>query len=137
MINTKNQSGWIINCAPTPGIKAINIPIIICQNACGIFGYICANKLAPIIAIKTNDIAPNRLIKILPIMKSGPHRNGGLSDYPNSDPASIDSGKNVNVTLPSFSADRIIPSDNSPIILRGFKLATNAMFLPTSSVNSG
>ena len=38
--------------------------------------------------------------------------------------------------IPSFSADRIIPSLNSPHNLTGFKLATTATFLPTNSAGS-
>ena len=44
-------------------------------------------------------------------------------------PFGIALGKLTNVSTPSFSADKIIPSDFCPINLAGFKLVTTATFL--------
>ena len=44
------------------------------------------------------------------------------------DPFCIAFGKPTKVSVPSFSADKIIPSDNSPRNLTGFKFVTTATF---------
>jgi leucyl-tRNA synthetase len=48
-------------------------------------------------------------------------------------PFGIAFGKLINVNTPSFSADKIIPSDFCPISFAGFKLVTTATFLPMIS----